>query len=195
MKSKAKKEQFIVGKRAVLEALRVQYPVRVLVVERSKAENRDEIMRNIYRLAKRQEIKILERDESWFRRRFHVLNPQGVVGVGDPYKFAEIEDIKIYKNSIILLLDRIQDPQNFGAIISISSIIIPEYEAADITDTVISISSGAIFHIKIAKVTNLVHAIDYLKKHNVWIVGTDPSAKTIYYEMDYKCAICYHNGQ
>lgn len=191
-KDKAEKDQFIVGKRAVLEALRVQYPVKVLVVERSKAENRDEIMRNIYRLAKRQDIKILERDESWFRRRFHVLNPQGVVGVGEPYKFAEIEDIKIYKNSIILLLDRIQDPQNFGAIIrtaecvGISSIIIPEYEAADITDTVISVSSGAIFHVKIAKVANLVRAIDYLKKYNVWIVGADPSAKTIYYEMDYK---------
>jgi len=187
---KNKKEQFIVGKRAVLEALRVHYPVRVLVFER--ARERDKIIRNIYQLAKKQGVKILERDESWFRRRFHVINPQGVVGVGDPYNYVALEDIDIRRNSVILLLDRVQDPQNLGAIIrtaecvGVSGIVIPEHSSVDITDTVISVSSGSVFHEKIVRVPNLVRAIDYLKKHNVWIVGAVPGAETAYYDMDYR---------
>lgn len=185
-----KKEQFIIGKRAVLEALREHYPLHSLVMERTK--ERDELIKNIYKLAKRQNVKMLERDESWFRRRFHVLNPQGVVAIGELYSYATLEDIRIKKNSVILLLDRIQDPGNLGNIIrtaecaGVNSIVIPEYNAADITDTVISVSSGAVFHIKIVKVPNLSHAIDYLKNKNVWIVGTVPDSKTPYYDIDYK---------
>ncbi len=185
-----KKEQFIIGKRAVLEALREHYPLHTLVMESVK--EKDGVIKSIYKLAKKQDVKILDRDESWFRRRFHILNPQGVVAVGELYNYAALEDIRIKKNSIVLLLDRIQDPGNLGNIIrtaecaGANSIVIPEYNAVDVTDTVISISSGAVFHIKIVKVPNLVYAIDYLKDKNVWIVGTIPDAKTPYYNVDYK---------
>ncbi len=185
-----KKEIFIVGKRPVLEALRAQYPVRLVVFD--KAKPHDSVMKNIFKLAKKQGVQILYRDESWFRRRFHQLNPQGVVGVGEQFAYCEISDIKIKKNSIILVLDRIQDPQNLGAIIrsaecaGVSGVIIPDKNAVDVTETVISISSGAVFHVKIAKVTNLSRAVEDLKSKNVWIVGAMPNAKVPYYEIDYK---------
>ena len=186
----SKQEVFVVGKRPVLEALRAHYPLRLVVFD--KAKDHDAIMKNIFKLAKKQSVQILYRDESWFRRRFHQLNPQGVVAVGDTYTYADVEDIKIKKNSIILILDRIQDPQNLGAIVrsaecaGVSGIIIPDRSAAEVNETVMSISSGAVFHIKIAKVPNLARAVEYLKKQNVWIVGTVPNSETPYYEVDYR---------
>jgi 23S rRNA (guanosine2251-2'-O)-methyltransferase len=189
MKETNKKEVFIVGKRPVLEALRAGHPVRVVVFD--KAKSHDTIMKNIFRLAKKQGSQIIYRDESWFRRRFHQLNPQGVVGVGETFTYSELEDLKIKKNSIILILDRIQDPQNLGAIVrsaecaGVSGIIIPDRNAAEVNETVMSISSGAVFHTKIVKIPNLSQAVDYLKSRNVWIVGTLPNAETPYFSVDY----------
>lgn len=190
MKENNRKEVFIVGKRPVLEALRAQYPMRLVVFDRGKSH--DAVMKNIFKLAKKQGVQILYRDESWFRRRFHQLNPQGVVGVGGKFSYASLEDLKIKKNSIILVLDRIQDPQNLGAIIrsaecaGVSGIIIPDKNAVGVTETVISVSSGAVFHVKIVKIANLSQAVEYLKSRNVWVVGTVPNAETSYYEVDYK---------
>jgi len=188
--SNNKQEMFVVGKRPVLEALRAHYPLRLVIFDKTK--DHDSIMKNIFKLAKKQNVQILYRDESWFRRRFHQLNPQGVVAVGDVYTYVDLEDIKIKKNSIILVLDRIQDPQNLGAIIrsaecaGVSGIIIPDRNAAEINETVVSISSGAVFHMKVTKVPNLARAVEYLKKQNVWIVGTLPNSEKPYYEIDYR---------
>ena len=189
MKENNKKEVFIVGKRPVLEALRAGHPVRVVVFD--KAKSHDAIMKNIFRLSKKQDVQIIYRDESWFRRRFHQLNPQGVVGVGETFQYSTLENLKIKKNSIILILDRIQDPQNLGAIIrsaecaGVSGVIIPDKNAVDVTETVMSISSGAVFHTKIVKTSNLSQAVDYLKSRNVWIVGTVLNAETQYFDLNY----------
>ncbi len=185
-----KSEYFIIGKRTVLEALRAHYPIRLVIFERGLT--RDEITKSIYNHARKQEIQVLERDSRWYERRFRILNPQGVVAVGLPYRYYNLEDLKFKSTSVFLVLDRIQDPQNFGAIIrtaeccGVQGIIIPEREAVDVTETVMSISSGAVFHVKIVKVANLAMAVDFLKKKGVWIVATDISAETPYYSIDYK---------
>ncbi len=189
MKENNKKELFIVSKRPVLEALRAGYPVRTVVFDKGKSH--DDVMKNIFKLAKRQGVQIIYRDESWFRRRFHQLSPQGVVAVGETFQYSELEDIKIKKNSIILILDRIQDPQNLGAIIrsaecaGVSGIIIPDRNAAEVNETVMSISSGAVFHTKIVRIPSLSQAVEYFKSRNVWIVGTVLNGKNPYYEVNY----------
>ncbi len=186
----SKSEYFIIGKRSVLEALKAHYHIRLVIFE--KGVTRDESIVSIYNHSKKQEIQVLERDSKWFQRRFRVLNPQGVVAVGAPYKYYNLEDLKIRSNSVFLILDRIQDPQNFGAIIrsaecsGVEGIIVPDRESVDVTEAVISISSGAIFHVKIAKAPSLTTAVYYLKRKGVWIVSTDPEAKTPYYEIDYR---------
>jgi 23S rRNA (guanosine2251-2'-O)-methyltransferase len=186
---KEKIEYFIIGKRAVLEALRVHHPTRLVIVDASV--KRDNVIDNILSLAKKSDVGVLYRDEQWFARRFTTLNPQGVVSVGEPYSYSDIEDLKTQSNSIFLILDRIQDPQNLGAIIrtaecgGVSGIIIQDKESVDVTESVISISSGAVFHTKIAKVKNLANAVRYLKEHDVWIVGTSVEAETPYYGVDY----------
>lgn len=184
-----KEEYFIVGKRVVFEAFKANYPIKQLIIQ--KKERYNDIVHDVISSAKKKKIEVLLRDEQWFERRFRSLNAQGIVAIGEPFNYSTTEDLTFSNNSIFLILDRIQDPQNFGAIIrsaecaGVSGIIIQEKESAEVTESVISISSGAIFHMKIIKVKSLASAINYLKQKGAWIVGTKPDAKTLYSALDY----------
>ncbi|MBI3577832.1 MAG: 23S rRNA (guanosine(2251)-2'-O)-methyltransferase RlmB, partial [Ignavibacteriales bacterium] len=88
----------------------------------------------------------------------------------------------------ILVLDEIEDPHNLGALIrtaecaGIHGVIIPKHHSATVNQTVAKTSAGASLHLPIAKVTNVVQALDDLKSKGLWIVGTDMSGDKAYYE-------------
>lgn len=96
---------------------------------------------------------------------------------------------------LIVMLDHLEDPHNFGAIIrscealGVDGIIIPNDRSVDINGTVIKTSAGAIQYIKIAKVSNLVNTIKVLKDKGYWIIGTDMNG-TSYNDMKYDMPIC-----
>ena len=117
----------------------------------------------------------------------------------------DVEDIKTYdlqeiveeidkEYPLIVILDHIEDPHNFGAIIrsceafGVDAIIIPNDRSVDITSTVVKVSVGTIEKIKIVKVVNLNNAIKKLKEYGYWVVGTDMQG-TNYTEIDYKTKI------
>ena len=99
------------------------------------------------------------------------------------------------KYPLIVMLDHLEDPHNFGAIIrscealGVDGIIIPNDRAVDINGTVIKTSAGAIQYMKIAKVNNLVNTIKVLKDKGYWIIGTDMNG-TSYNDMKYDMPIC-----
>ena len=103
--------------------------------------------------------------------------------------------IKNKKNPIIVMLDHLEDPHNFGAIIrtcealGIDGIIIPNDRSVGITGTVIKTSAGAISYTTIVRVPNLANTIEKLKKNNFWIVGTDMNG-TDYTKIDYNMPVC-----
>ena len=117
----------------------------------------------------------------------------------------EVSDIKTYnldiiknftsKNPVIVMLDHLEDPHNFGAIIrtsyalGIDAIIIPNDRSVDITPTVVKTSAGAIYNIPIIKVPNLTNTIEKLKKEGYWIVGTDMQGDD-YCELKYDMPTC-----
>ena len=86
----------------------------------------------------------------------------------------------------IVLLDGIEDPHNFGAIIrscecaGVHGIIIPKNRACQVNETVIRTSTGAITNMLIAKVTNLKDAIDELKAHDIWVYAAEADGEPIY---------------
>jgi 23S rRNA (guanosine2251-2'-O)-methyltransferase len=86
----------------------------------------------------------------------------------------------------LLLLDAIQDINNLGSLLrtseaaGIHGVIIPEHRAAEINATVVKTSAGATEHLLIAQETNLARTIDYLKAHNVWVVGLAGEGNTLY---------------
>lgn len=117
----------------------------------------------------------------------------------------EVEDIKTYtieevlpninkEYPLVVILDHLEDPHNFGAIIrsseafGVDAIIIPNDRSVDITSTVVKTSVGTIEKMKIIKVPNINNAIEKLKKYNYWIVGTDMNGED-YTTIDYKTKI------
>ena len=119
---------------------------------------------------------------------------QGIVMDIEDYKYVDINKFE-FNNSLVVMLDHIEDPHNFGAIIrsceaaGVDLIIIPDNRSVDINSTVIKTSVGTLFNVSIAKVTNLVNTIKFLKKKGFWIVGTDMKG-TNYDEIDYKGNTC-----
>ena len=119
---------------------------------------------------------------------------QGVVLDIEDYKYTNINNYE-FNNSLVVMLDHIEDPHNFGAIIrtceaaGVDLIIIPDKRSVDVNSTVIKTSVGTAFNVKISKVSNLVNTINMLKKKGFWIVGTDMEG-TSYDTIDYKGNTC-----
>jgi 23S rRNA (guanosine2251-2'-O)-methyltransferase len=125
-----------------------------------------------------------------------IENSQGVVAYISDYDyyvtFKEfLEEIVKEEKSTVLILDGIQDPRNFGALIrsaeifGIKGIIIPERNSVKINETVVKTSTGAIEYVKIIKVKNIAETIDELKKYDFWVYGAEGSAKKYYHEETY----------
>ena len=118
-------------------------------------------------------------------------NHQGIILEIEDYKFLDFNDIRNdSKANFIVILDRIEDPRNFGAIIrtcecaGVDYIIVPNKGNCDITPVVLKTSSGATANSKIVKVANLTSTISKLKEMGFWIVGAEAGGTT-YTEIDY----------
>ena len=129
---------------------------------------------------------------------------QGVIGEVAPFEYSSLEDIvrgaKNKKNPLILILDEINDPHNFGAIIrscdafSVDGIIIKNRGQVPVNMTVSKVSTGAINYVKIAMVPNLVNAIKTLKDNGYWIYAADGSGKDEYQKLKYEGPIALIMG-
>ena len=106
---------------------------------------------------------------------------QGIMAIIDEYNYYDVKDL--LDDNVIIILDHIEDPHNFGAIIrtaeasGIKSIIIAKDRAVDVNSTVMKTSSGALNYVKIARVTNIVNTINQLKDNNFFIYGADMQGK------------------
>jgi 23S rRNA (guanosine2251-2'-O)-methyltransferase len=118
-----------------------------------------------------------------------LLHPQGVMlGVG-PYPYVDLADIlelaeEAAEPPFVLILDSLQDPQNFGALLrtaeaaGVHGVIIPLAHTAEVTPAVVNASAGAVEHLCIAP-SNLAQSIDVLKGSDVWVVGLDPAGQPL----------------
>lgn len=115
------------------------------------------------------------------------LSHQGIAASVNPYPLAEVDDILKAVSSdgrfpFLLVLDHIVDPHNLGALIrtalcvGIDGVIIPKDRSAYPSPAVCKISSGALEHMRVAQVNNIVRCVKSLKVRDIWIVGLDPDA-------------------
>jgi 23S rRNA (guanosine2251-2'-O)-methyltransferase len=122
---------------------------------------------------------------------------QGLVADATPYAYADFESMleaararSAERPPLLLALDAMQDPQNFGSLLrtalatDVDGVILPERRSVGVTAAVGRSSAGAIEHLKIVRVVNLVRAIRVLQRVGLWAVGLDASAEDIYYEAD-----------
>jgi len=148
-----------------------------------------ETVQKLKELASKRNIKIFYTNKK-------IDNSQGVavyISNFDYYKdFDEAyEELASKNKSVVLILDEIQDPRNFGAIIrsaevfKVDLILIPERNSVRINETVVKTSTGAIEYVNISKVTNLSDTINKLKKLDYWVYGAAGEASINYNEEDY----------
>ncbi len=111
-------------------------------------------------------------------------NHQGLALRVGPYPYCDLEDILTLaaqrgEKPFILLLDLLKDPQNVGSLIRVSDavgvhgIVIQERRSVAVTPAVVNASSGAVEHVNVAQVSNLVNAMKLLKQEDIWLVGLD----------------------
>ena len=130
---------------------------------------------------------------SWIQSLSGTAAHQGIAARVSPYPFATISELMDgadQRPSLILLLDGILDPHNLGAIIrtalcaGVDGIVIPKDRSAYPTPAVSKASAGALEHIHLVQVTNLVRTIRNLKQKGFWVFGLDRNADLSLYASD-----------
>ncbi len=122
---------------------------------------------------------------------------QGVVAFVHPQEFLSIEDLftpdpaNSTTARLLLALDGVEDPQNLGALLRVADgagvdgVLLTERRSAPLSPAAVKASAGAAEHLRIARVVNLVRALEDLKRQNLWIVGLDESGPTDYDQFDF----------
>ncbi|MGB8655286.1 MAG: 23S rRNA (guanosine(2251)-2'-O)-methyltransferase RlmB [Candidatus Acidiferrales bacterium] len=185
---------WVTGFHAVEEALTAARPLDRVLIARGRHGERVEA---IVQLAKSRGVPVRFEDRQQIDRAVGTREHQGVAALGASKPTADFEDL-LRQNTghgLIVLLDGVEDPHNLGAIVRTSlaagaaGIVIPERRAAGLTDTVERASAGALAHLPVARVKNLVRAMEEMKKAGYWLVGLDERAEKSYTEVDLKGSI------
>ena len=190
--SKEELQDQVEGRNSVLELLESGRDINKIYIQ---AGEKHGSIYKIIAMAKERKVLISEIDKNKMKQMAQTDNYQGVIAIVPPFEYAEVEDIleeaKARKeDSFIVILDGIEDPHNLGSIIrtaetaGVHGIIIPKRRSASVNSTVNKVSAGAVEHMKIARVNNLVETMKYLKEQGLWICGTDMDTNTYYDEQD-----------
>ncbi|MBB1535723.1 23S rRNA (guanosine(2251)-2'-O)-methyltransferase RlmB [Leptotrichia sp.] len=183
--------QKIIGINPVTEALRSDKNIEKLEVYK---KIKKDTIKEILNLASKRNIKVFYTDR-------RTENSQGVVALVSDFDyyvdFVEfLEKVLQKKKSRIVILDQVQDPRNFGAIIrsaecfGVDGIIIQDRNSVKVTETVVKSSTGAIEYVDIVKVTNISDTIDKLKQYGYTVYGAEANGETYYYEEKYPEKTC-----
>lgn len=173
------------------EALRAAKRVRRLLV--AEGGERDEVVAESIRLAQKLSIS----PEMVSRERLDALvqDNQGVVAVAAPFEYAGWGDLldqlkAASKPPAVLMLDTLQDPQNLGTLlrtseaIGLDALVLPKRRSVHVTPAVVRSSSGAVEHMSVARVPNLVRAAMDLKEIGFWVAGIDMDGDRLYWDLD-----------
>ncbi|WP_394455721.1 23S rRNA (guanosine(2251)-2'-O)-methyltransferase RlmB [Leuconostoc suionicum] len=173
--------EFVYGHHASVESLRSTQEINKVWLQTGL---QDKIRNEITQLAKKKKLVIQQAPKSKLDELTDGGNHQGVVLSVAAFEYASIDDLfdqadKKGEAPFFVILDGIEDPHNLGSILrtadaaGVHGIIIPKRRAVQLTATVAKTSTGAIEHVPVARVTNLVNVVEELKKRNVWVFGTD----------------------
>ncbi len=173
--------EFVYGHHASVESLKSTQEINKVWLQTGL---QDKIRNEITQLAKKKKLVIQQAPKSKLDELTDCGNHQGVVLSVAAFEYASIDDLfeqadKKGEAPFFVILDGIEDPHNLGSILrtadaaGVHGIIIPKRRAVQLTATVAKTSTGAIEHVPVARVTNLVNIVEELKKRNVWVFGTD----------------------
>ncbi len=179
------------GRNAILEILRSGRDVEKLYVQKGNVEG---TIKRIVAMAAEKGIVIQEVSRQKLDEMSQTKNHQGMIALVSAHDYVEVEDIlriarEKDEDPFVLLLDGITDPHNLGAILrtaecaGVHGVIIPKRRSVGLNATVGKTSAGALEYMPVARVTNLVQTMEYLKKEGLWIACADMKGLD-YYDTD-----------
>ena len=193
MEKNQSKELIIYGKQPVFEVLRSKHPINEIIIAR-EMEKKDE--EKLQYLSSKRNIKVSYVKKANLQKLCGPVLHQGVVAILDDFKYINdaqlVKTIQSSPNPLILILDQIQDPHNFGAIIrtaefaGITALILPEKGSSSITSTVVKTSAGAIFHSLVHRTSDLPGTMEKLRDENIALIAMVPYQQKTIYETDLK---------
>lgn len=189
---KEENPEILEGRNPVLEALKSGRAINKILVAKG---DREGSINQVIAAAKERGIVVQDVERAKLDAISWTNAHQGVIAYVAPKDYVDVDDILNAAESrgdppFIIILDEITDPHNLGAILRTADavgahgVIIPKRRAAALTATVSKASAGAVEYVPVARVTNLAQTIEYLKKKNIWVVGTDASGDRSFYESD-----------
>lgn len=174
-------ENQLEGRNAILEVLRSGRDIEKLYVAKGNVEG---TIRRIVAMAAEKGVVMQEVSRQKLDSMSMTKNHQGVIALVSAHDYVEVEDILAVarergEDPFVLLLDGITDPHNLGAILrtaecaGVHGVIIPKRRSVGLNATVGKTSAGALEYMPVARVTNIVQTMEYLKKEGLWIACAD----------------------
>jgi 23S rRNA (guanosine2251-2'-O)-methyltransferase len=169
-------KRLIVGPRAVAEALRAHADeIAVLYLAEDGRRELQELAQN----AQARKVAIEAQPSSELDRLAKGQKHQGAVAIAGSYSYLNLEELlaKLPEQALLVALDEITDPHNFGAIVrsavafGADGVITLKHRAAPVTAVVVRASAGATEHARIARVANLVQCLDQLAELGFEVLG------------------------
>lgn len=184
------------GRNPVIEAIKSGRDIDKILI----AKGGEGSVIKIKALAKENGIIVQEVERAKLNEISETHSHQGVIAMVAMQSYVSVDDILQIavdkgESPFIIILDEITDPHNLGSILRTANatgahgIIIPKRRNVGLSSTVAKTSAGAIEYTPVARVSNIVNTMEYLKEKNIWFYGTHQSAKTIYTDVDFKGSI------
>ena len=191
-RQKNQQEEWVYGLNPVLEAVRSGREVKTVFLSSGRRDRIAEIEEEITSRG----IKITRADNTFFDSRF-IKGHQGIAALAAPRKYADMEEILAVPSErgetpLFLILDCIEDPRNFGAILRVADaggvhgVVIQSHRSASLTPEAVKASAGAAEYIPIAITPNIKHAIREMKDLGITIAGAEASAEQTLWDADLK---------
>ena len=188
-----KTPEMVYGYHAVREALRSGHrPLLKVLLSRRDAQTAE-----LVTLARSAGVRVHFEPKAALDRLVPSGKHQSVVALVGARQYADVEDMFVRATergepALILILDGVQDPFNFGAIVRTAEaagahgVCIPDRRAVGLTPAVAKTSAGAIEHLPVAAVTNISRLIEDLQTRGLWVYGFDAGARKPYLDLDFK---------
>ncbi len=191
--------EYIEGKRPIIEALRTQVPITSVLL----ADNvqHDSLIEDILRKARHYKVTV----QTVPRKRLDELSQtgahQGVMAETRPFAYVDITDIERAADNdanqhdgraLVIILDHITDAGNLGAVarsaetMGASGLVIPNKRSARVEASTYKTSAGAVAHLPIARVSNLIQVMARLKERGFWVAGASEHAQDIIWDANLK---------
>ena len=189
--------QTVYGLIPVLEALRAggKQLQQITIAEGARHER----LRELLALARQNGVPVHRAPRAAIDRELPGLTHQGVIAKTAAAKYRDADELLEHlglqvvngHKPLVLGLDAVEDPRNLGAILrtaecaGVDGVFIPERRAVGLTATVAKAAAGALEHIAVARVTNLVQLMEQLKQRNIWVIGAAADGPSNYTEWDW----------